>query len=497
MIKLVDKLYGYENALNILDSIDQIVYWDSLRIPKAALNSSIDQKTYINRLKNSIFNNSSYKKLLYKLNRHNLSHRENTIVSYRLSELKHHELYSSIEDDWIAVTVNSTEAFKKAKERYDFRIWQPALEKLINTAKEYGKLSNQDTYAVFLDDYEHANLDTNELTRLFDYLKPRLQELIGTIKEAKNTKQLPISDIWSIDYTPEIHEKIKKALIYHFDLDQDRILIDSSLNTHPFQLSVSYNDKRMMDFPKYGLKGSIYTLIHEMGHLMYELGIDESLDNTCLNGTPTMSLHESQSKLWEDNIGTSKEFLRFLLFYLKKYIPNLKVNSFEQLYRAFNDVSEDPIRLKSDELHYCMHIIIRFELERELLSGDLKVENLSKEWNLRYKKYLEVEPNNDGEGILQDSHWSDGSFGYFPSYALGVIYASMFWEKLNQDNTNAQYEIANGKFKNIQDWLKNNIHQHGALYSTPEILEKACNKGIDADCYLNYLKTKYYNLYEL
>lgn len=499
MKKLINKLYRYEDEICTIDNLSEILNWDSLRMPKANIDYRIKQDNYLFSKRYELFKNPDYKNLLQRLSRENLPLKDKRIVEHRLDEIKKYRLKKKIDQKWHEVQVRSLNSYEKARKENNFNIWLPQFKNLVKEAINYGQAQNSNPYLTFYQEYEPNNLSLDELSDLFDYLKPKLQEIIGTTKELKLTNKPKIAKLnHFIRYDNYIHEKIKNILVNAFKIDQDRALIDSTFDTHPFQISLSRNDKRIMEFPKLGnIYYSVSTLVHELGHMMYELGINKSLDNTCLNDAPTMSMHESQSRLWEVNIGQSKEFLRFLFYSLKEDLAAVRIFPFENIYRDANDIKETPIRLESDELHYTLHIIIRFELERELFSGELNPKYLKQEWNNRYKKYLGIEPGHDKEGILQDGHWADGSFGYFPSYALANIYASMFWERLNEKVPGVQYQIADGNFDNVTKWLRQNIHKHGALYFTPEILQKTCKKDIDPDCYLTYLKTKYYNIFKI
>ena len=209
-----------------------------------------------------------------------------------------------------------------------------------------------------------------------------------------------------------------------------------------------------------------------------------------------MSLHESQSRLWENHIGMSSVFWEGFFSTVQKHFTSLKDMSYEEWYRTINKINGSMIRLESDELHYALHIIIRYEIERDLLNGKLSVDNLQETWNRKYHEAFGAVPKDDIEGVLQDVHWSEGMFGYFPSYTIGDIYSSMFYEKMSIDNPKINNEISNGKFNTIHSWLTENIHKHSTSLPTKTLLQNVCGKKIDIQCHLTYLKNKYYSLYE-
>jgi carboxypeptidase Taq len=242
---------------------------------------------------------------------------------------------------------------------------------------------------------------------------------------------------------------------------------------------------------------SFFSTVHEAGHALYELGMprDEFLF-TVISGSPSLGLHESQSRFWENNIARSRSFWKYF-YSIFQNASGYKNPDFDKWYKLVNQVRPSLIRVEADELTYCLHVILRFELEVDLMDDKIKVANLPQLWNEKMNEMFGIIPQNDLEGVLQDMHWSGGSIGYFPTYAIGSIYSSQIHKKIFEVNTNMEAEIEQGNFQNILNWLRENIHKFGRLFTADEIIKKACGEGLNSRIFVNYLKDKYYKLYNL
>ena len=244
------------------------------------------------------------------------------------------------------------------------------------------------------------------------------------------------------------------------------------------------------------LLSNLFSVIHEGGHGLYEINIKDELLGTGLAEGASMGIHESQSRFYENIISRSKEFLSVILPKIKELFPSLESISLDDFYKAVNNVEPSLIRTEADELTYSLHIIIRYKIEKKLIIGEIEVKDLPRIWKEKYIEYLGVEPKTDSEGILQDMHWSDGSFGYFPSYALGNLYGGQFMNKMLQDNKDV--------FKNlkktcdmtyINNWLSSNIHQFGAIYTPGELIKNVSGEELSSKYFLDYLNNKYKKIY--
>jgi carboxypeptidase Taq len=238
--------------------------------------------------------------------------------------------------------------------------------------------------------------------------------------------------------------------------------------------------------------------MHEAGHAMYEQGVPEKYKRHPLGGAASLAIHESQSRLWENIIGRSKEFWSFFYPSMQMLFPQyLSDVTVEDFYRGINKVEPSLIRVEADEATYNMHIMLRLEIEVGLMEGTIKVENLPEIWNTKMKDYLGITPPNDALGVLQDVHWSGGMIGYFPTYTLGNLASVQLWDKLVEENPNVYDEIAKGQFETILGWMRENVHQYGRKYEPQEIMLRATGNKITPEPYMAYLKEKYGEIYDL
>jgi carboxypeptidase Taq len=281
-------------------------------------------------------------------------------------------------------------------------------------------------------------------------------------------------------------------------LPKDKARLDVS--THPFTTSMGNDDVRITtNFGRGDLLFSFFSTVHEAGHALYELNMPrDDFKNTVISDSPSLGLHESQSRFWENMIGRSKPFWKLFYPFFKEESTHLynKVTS-DEWYRYVNQVKPSMIRVEADELTYCLHVILRFEIEVGLMEDKFSVNSLPQLWNEKMDEMLGITPKNDVEGVLQDMHWSGGSFGYFPTYAIGSIYSSQLFRKISEVNDKLNDEIEQGYFTNIIMWLQDNIHKYGRLLTADEIIKKACGEGLNSRIFVDYLKDKYYKLYEV
>ena len=235
-----------------------------------------------------------------------------------------------------------------------------------------------------------------------------------------------------------------------------------------------------------------WSCIHEGGHALYEQGLDPKEYGLPSGTAASLGIHESQSRLWENNLGRSRAFWQYFFPMLKKHFPQqMKGVSLDQYYLGINRISKNLIRTESDELHYHLHVAIRYELEKEIFSSQIKAKDLRQLWNDKYKEYLGVTVRNDAEGILQDVHWSHGSFGYFPTYSLGSFYAAQFHQTMLNQHPTLEKEVAKGDFSFVHQWLNNNICRHGKTYNAEELCKKATGQNLNFNHFMDYVMAKY------
>jgi carboxypeptidase Taq len=268
---------------------------------------------------------------------------------------------------------------------------------------------------------------------------------------------------------------------------------------HPFCTSFTRDDVRITTrFSDRTLTVGLYASLHECGHALYEQGFDSEIDGTPLAGGASSGIHESQSRLYENLVGRSRAFCRWILPRIQEAFPNTTRDwNVERLYRGVNRVAPSFIRVEADEVTYNLHILLRFELERELLAGRIQVRDLPDAWNVRMDEYLGITPQNDSVGVLQDVHWPAGLFGYFPTYTLGNVFSAQIWQSGRRSLPDLDKEIENGQFAALRDWLCESIHRHGRKYKPHELMEKATGEPPAARYYLEYLEAKFGEVYGL
>jgi carboxypeptidase Taq len=267
---------------------------------------------------------------------------------------------------------------------------------------------------------------------------------------------------------------------------------------HPFCTSFTRDDVRITTrFDESYLPMAVYASLHETGHALYELGSAPEFDGTALGGGVSSGIHESQSRMIENLVGRSRAYCRFALPTIQASFPSLGALTPEDLYRSVNVVAPSFIRVEADEVTYNLHVLLRFELERDLLTKKLKVADLPEAWNAKMQEYLGITPPNDTEGVLQDVHWSGGMVGYFPTYTLGNVVSGQLWHAIRKAIPDLDQQIENGVFTNLLAWLRDNVHRHGRKYLPNELIERATGEPLMSRYYLEYLNGKYSDLYSL
>lgn len=385
-------------------------------------------------------------------------------------------------------------AWEEAKSKNDFEIFKPKLEKIVSLLREfteyYGYEENK--YDSLLNLYEEG-LTVKKTDKLFGELKDGILNLLDRIKNSnKKINEKILDGKFDIKAQKELSEYLLDVI--KFDKKAGRL----DETTHPFTLDIGNKDVRITThYYEDNLFSNIFSIIHEGGHGLYEQHIPDSLINTGLAGGVSMGIHESQSRFYENIIGRSKEFLEFILPVIKEKFPQLKDISLDEFYEAVNYVEPSLIRVEADELTYSLHIIIRYEIEKALINGEIEVEDLPRVWNEKYEEYLGVSPKDNGEGVLQDMHWSAGNIGYFPSYALGNLYGGQFLNSLLKENSNAISDLKNGDLSFINEWLKNKIHVNGRVYTPDELVNNVTGEELTTKYFLDYLNEKYTKIYDL
>ena len=384
-------------------------------------------------------------------------------------------------------------AWEKAKNEDDFASFAPYLEKIVAFNRKFAGYYNSDLapYDALLNEYEEG-LTMETLDGFFAQLRAVIVPLIAKVQQAQ-----PIEDGFLFKHYPvEVQRKFSDYLMEVLGMDRSHSTIAET--EHPYTTNFNNKDVRITThYHEDNLVSSMYSVIHEGGHALYELGADDRYNYTVLSGGVSMSLHESQSRFYENIIGRSEPFIKAIFPKVKEFFPEqLEGVDADMFYRAVNKAQPSLIRTEADELTYALHVMVRYEIEKQLIGGTLEVKDVPAEWKRLYKEYLGVAVPNDKEGCLQDSHWSGGMIGYFPSYALGSAYGVQMLRKMEEDLGDIWTDVAAGDLSKVTGWLKEKIHRHASFRKPGELFEAVCGK-FDAGFFTDYLTEKFTKLYDL
>ena len=399
------------------------------------------------------------------------------------------ELFSRM----VAAQTASERAWEEAKKNSDYSIFAPHLEKLIALTREVKSYTHPELeiYDALLDDYEKG-MDSATIDRVFGELKEGLVPLVHSILAAEQ----PDDTKFRVTYDLDAQRKVQKLLLTYIGFDWSKGTVGES--EHPFTLDLSATDVRVTNhFREDNAIDPMFSAIHEGGHAIFEQNVAPKLAGTGAGGCRYLGIHESQSRFFENILGRNINFWRPIYADVQKLQPELADISLEEFAREINHVRASMIRTAADEVTYCLHVILRYEVEKAIFREGVSVAELPALWNRKMEEYLGVVPANDAEGILQDMHWSDGSFGYFPTYLLGSIYDGMFLEAMEAELGSVDELLAAGRIGEIRGWLNRNIHQYGSTRRPKEVLREVCGREATAEPLLRYFREKYKKYYNL
>lgn len=385
------------------------------------------------------------------------------------------------------------DSWQRARKEDDFSIFEPHLEEMVELKKEYAHHIDPgaDPYRVLYEDHE-PYLRLSRMHEILETLRENLTGYLERIREeGKTIEKTAFEGQFDSEEARQLNREISEMM--GFEFERGRL----DVSTHPFtsgnqfdtRITTRYNEKRLQE--------SILPTMHETGHALYQQGLPGEKYGTPAGQSRELGIHESQSRLWENHVGRSKEFQKHLLPSLEERFPEeFESVTLQDCYESVNQVYErNPIRVNADELTYHLHIILRYEIERALIKGDIEVADLPETWDDKMERLLGFRPENDSEGVLQDVHWSIGAIGYFPTYTLGSVIAAQLFKSAEEDIEDLDEKIENGEFRPLLDWLRENIHQHGQRFKTEDLIEKATGEKPTADYFLDYIREKYSDLY--
>jgi carboxypeptidase Taq len=415
------------------------------------------------------------------------------IREWRRDYIHHTALPAQFVEEFAQVTSQAIVTWRLARNENSFLHFAPYLDRIIQLNRQKADYLGYEEhpYDALLDEYE-PETKTSEVTQIFDQLRHSLTPLIKKLSHQVIDDHF-LYGRWDANKQMAFSDKILEALGY----DRDKGRLDFS--AHPFSSSSHPTDSRITTrLHVDSLMSNIFIILHEGGHALYEMGLPEDLYGSPLGESRSLGVHESQSRWWETRIGLSLPFWHYFFPLLKEtFKGQLEGVTFDKFYLAINKVKPSLIRVEADEVTYPLHVILRFEIERDLIGGTLKVRDVPEAWNAKMASYLGIIPENNREGCLQDIHWSMGAFGYFPTYTLGNLYAAHLFKGFEKSHPQWEQKVASGELRFVKNWLHENIYQHGKEFSTKELLHKATGHPFSTEPYVHYLKQKYTALYQL
>lgn len=494
----MDQLNKLDRQLNAIGFCEALISWDAATLaPKNAINGRGIALEEMSELFYNLFINDNTKEIFTQLASYKDQLNALDLAKYRLYKEMYDELACIPVEEYAAFSnlkTKASAAWEEAKEKDDFRIFEPLLQKVIDFQRKYVTYRGLEghPYNTLLHEYERG-LTVDIADKFFNQLRAVIVPLLKKITDKGMIINSPFE---GVDYSIEGQKAFSDKILDKMNFNKDSGIIAESV--HPFTMNITRDDVRITTaYQKDYALSSIYSTIHECGHGLYEQNISEDIGFSKVATGTSMGIHESQSRIYENNVGRSEAFWHTYFPMLQKIFPEaLKNSTADDCYRASNDVRTSLIRIEADELTYSLHIMVRYELEKAILEGTLDAKDLPSAWNAKYEEYLGMTPGTDAVGVLQDVHWSEGLFGYFPSYALGSAYASQFEAAMNKefDFTAA---ITDDNLTQINQWLKEHIHQYGATKTPEEIILAATGEPFNPKYFTDYLVNKYSKIYDL
>ena len=483
-------LSAYYHAMGVL-------YYDFDTVaPKNAVGGFSETMATLSEITYKLSVNEENFKLLDLLTEHEaeldeITRREVEQAQRGLKLLRNTPMEEYIEYQRVQSEANSV--WHEAKAKSDYSLFEPVLKKLVDFNRRFASYAapGQDPYDYWLNEYEEG-FTQEVLDKYFEKVRSALVPLIRSIGE----KQQPESGFLHKFYPAWKQRALSDHLMQVMEINRDDCAIGET--EHPFTTGFNKHDMRITThYYENALESSMYSVIHEGGHAIYEMGNCDELTGSPLFGGASCGMHESQSRFYENIIGRSKAFIELVFPKIKEMFPEeLEGVDADMFYKAVNRAEPSLIRTEADELTYSLHVLIRYEIEKKLMHGELDTKDVPAEWNRLYKEYLGVDVPCDREGCLQDSHWSGGSFGYFPSYSLGSAYGAQILHAMRKE-LDVDALVKNGEIGKVTEWLREHIHKYGMIKKPAELIRICCGEDFDPDYYIKYLTDKFSELYGL
>ncbi|AKI96864.1 carboxypeptidase M32 [Kosmotoga pacifica] len=500
-MKELEKLKELLKEISMINSAVSLMHWDHRTyMPPKGAESRAETVGYLSTLSFKKLISTEMGELLESLSKKenfdSLSDTDRTLIKvvkhdYKKAKAIPPELYQK----YVIAASRSETVWETAKKKNDFESFRPYLEELLEIIREMVKLYGyeENPYDALLDNFE-PGMTASKLRKIIAELKANLIPFVRLIAtKSENIDRSFLKGRFSKRTQEKLSKEALKAIGYDFKAGR----LDETM--HPFTITIGYNDVRVTTkYETSEFTPSLYGTIHEGGHALYELGISQELKWTPLADGASMGIHESQSRMMENIVGRSYEFLKFFYPNIQKTFPKQFRNvSLDRFYKAINFVRPSLIRIEADEVTYNLHIMLRFEIEEALINREIEVKDLPKIWNEKMAEYLGVIPPNDSLGVLQDVHWAGGMIGYFPSYMLGNLYAAQFFRAAEKDISDLKHLIEKGNLAPLKEWLKEKIHKHGRMLKPEELCKNVTGEELSPSYFIDYIREKYSKIYEL
>jgi carboxypeptidase Taq len=486
----LDRLRNLLGEVDDLRKASSVLFWDQrVMMPPGGAEARAEASATVGRLGHQKFVSPEIGELLAGLNDKDYDYDSFEASLFRVTRRDYEKAVRVPPDltgEMRRASALALAAWGPAKQSSDFQALLPHLERNLELRHRYVECfpKPDETYDVLLDDYEPL-MKTAEVREIFDELK---RELVPLIQEIGDTGDVDSSFLRG-EFDVDKQRDFALQVIRRFGYTDEEWRLDQT--PHPFMSSPGEGDIRLTTNFRPNDLSSVFASMHEFGHGVYEWGVDSSLHRTPLGSGVSLAVHESQSRSWENLIGRSRAFWRFFYPDLQQTFPaQLGSVDEEAFYRAVNKVHPSLIRIDADEVTYNMHIILRFELEQELIDSRLELKDLPQVWNERMDAYLGIDVPDDARGVLQDMHWAGGSIGYFPTYSLGNVVSVQIWERLKDDLGDVDKQMERGDFGEIREWLRTHLYVLGRKFTPQETIERVTGSRIDSGPYVRYLREK-------
>jgi carboxypeptidase Taq len=497
--KIYEKLLSLNKEASLLRSSMAILEWDEKTyLPKGGSEHRANQLALLAGMVHDKATSPEIGDLLKQLDGSSYLGGEDTFETANVREIKHFynktiKIPKSLVEELARITSIAHGVWVEARKKSDFSLFLPHLKEIIKLKHDQAEAVGyqKDPYDALLDDFEPGAT----IVKVSEVFVKFRQELVDLVAAIVDSGRRPDTSILRQDYPVGRQESFGKEVATAIGYDFEKGRLD--VTAHPFCTGIGPGDVRITT--RYNPKHfghAFFGILHEAGHAIYEQGLDPKRYGTPGGESVSLGIHESQSRMWENLVGRSKSFWKYFFPSAQKIYPEaLGKVKLDDFYFAINEVKPSFIRVEADEVTYNLHILLRFEIEQAFFKGDLKPEDIPGVWNEKFKNYFHIAPPDDAQGCLQDVHWSSGYIGYFPTYSLGNLYASQFFNKAKQDLGDLDSQFAKGEFGKLRNWLRKNIHRIGQLYRAEKLAEVVTAKSLSHRPLMDYLKTKYGELY--